>query len=436
MNTQRKNLEWVLRLMARAVLGKYRPDIVGVTGSVGKSSTKDAIAIVLSSAFSVRKSEGNYNNELGVPLTILGVESGGRSISKWVVVLFKWLWLMVFPAKYPEVLVLEMGVDRPGDMSYLLEFIPLRVGVMTRIASSHIEFFGSLANITKEKGKLIASVQDDGFAVVNADDERAIKMLEKTKAKAIRFGFGKNADVRAEHIVLYQDGRHIEGTSFKMSYDGKTIPVRLPKIIAKHHLSAALAAAAVGIAFRLNLVQIAAALREFEPLPGRLRLLPGKNGTTIVDDTYNASPESVGAALEVLGGLSAQRKVAILGDMLELGEKSDEWHGELTQLLIDAGVTLFIGIGKHMRVPADRLLASGWSPDNVVWFPDPESAAEVALRYVQTGDLILLKGSRGMRLEKITERLLADRDLAREVLCCQTREWRSRPFSVPAEWKS
>jgi len=203
----------MLRFMARKVLQKYEPLIVGITGSVGKSSTKEAVALVLAVAYTVRKADGNYNNEIGIPLTVIGAQSGGSSFFRWSSVFFRWLFVMIFPVRYPEVLVLEMGIDRPGDMDFLLEFIPVRIGIVTQISSSHIEFFGTLGNIAKEKGKLISALPEDGIAILNADDKRTEKMREKTKAKVLTYGFEEGADVHADNFVFHREA--------KRNFDGK-----------------------------------------------------------------------------------------------------------------------------------------------------------------------------------------------------------------------
>jgi UDP-N-acetylmuramoyl-tripeptide--D-alanyl-D-alanine ligase len=274
--------ENALRVMARMLLRKYHPLIVGVTGSVGKSSTKEAVGLVLAQKYFVRTAEGNYNNEIGIPLTILGSKSGGRSLFRWIWIGIRWFGYVLFPFRYPEVLVLEMGVDRPGDMDYLLSIVSVDIGVLTQISESHIEYFGSLQNIAKEKGKLITSLPVSGFAILNADDVRVSRFQEKTKAKVLTFGFGEGADIRADHIVVEPEARLAKGLSFKMDYHGKSLPVRLPKVIAKHQVSAALAAAAVGIALRVNPVQIVDALVAFGPLPGRMRLVPGTKGSILL----------------------------------------------------------------------------------------------------------------------------------------------------------
>jgi UDP-N-acetylmuramoyl-tripeptide--D-alanyl-D-alanine ligase len=226
----------------------------------------------------------------------------------------------------------------------------------------------------------------------------------------------------------------VEGFTFKLNYDGKTIPVRLPKIVAAHHIGAALAAAAVGVALKMNLVEIASALEEFEPLPGRLRLLPGRNGIILLDDTYNASPASMQAAFGVVKELVAPRKIVIAGDMLELGADTREEHRALAPSVIASGAHIAVTVGAHMRSLHEALLAAGFSRKQALWAPDPTVAITLVTDIVRPEDLILIKGSRSMRMEKITEALLADPSEARALLCCQSPEWRERPFMPPAEW--
>lgn len=431
---KRKILESILRFMTRAVLKKYHPLIVGITGSVGKSSTKEAVALVLSQAYSVRKAEGNYNNEIGIPLTIIGASSGGASFMRWMGVFFKWLWVLIWPVRYPDILVLEMGIDRPGDMERLMSFVPVRIGVVTQISSSHMEFFGSIGSIAKEKGKLVALLPENGFAILNADDKHVLKMQEKTDAKIITYGFGADSQMRADNLLFHRDAKRVEGFSFKLNYDGKTIPVRLPKIVAAHHIGSALAAAAVGVALKMNLVEIASALEAFEPLPGRLRLLPGRNGIILLDDTYNASPASMQAALSVVKELMAPRKMVILGDMLELGADTVEEHKALAESIIASGAHIAVTVGKHMRSLHEALLSAGFSRKQAFWLPDPMAATRIVMDIIRPEDLILIKGSRSMRMEKITEALLVHPNEAEAFLCCQSPEWRKQPFVPPTEW--
>ncbi|MBP6929363.1 MAG: UDP-N-acetylmuramoyl-tripeptide--D-alanyl-D-alanine ligase [Candidatus Moranbacteria bacterium] len=431
---KRKILEKILCALARPVLRKYRPLVVGITGSVGKSSAKEAVALALSAGYTVRKAEGNYNNEIGIPLTIIGAKSGGRSLFRWVGVFFKWLFLMIFPTRYPQVLVLEMGIDRPGDMGFLLQFVSVNIGIVTQVSSSHLAYFGTLSNIAREKGKLIASLPSDGYAILNADDKRTLKMRDRTKAKVLTYGFDEGADVRADNFLLHREAKRAEGFSLKVNFDGTTVPLRLPKIVAKHHIPAALAAVSVAMALKMNLVDVVTALEAFEPLPGRLRLLPGRDNTFLLDDTYNASPESTRAALEVMGGLMAPRKIVVLGDMLELGPEAVKEHVGLAMAIRDSGAHIVVTVGKHMRALHERLLEEGFSRKQVLWMPDPLSAVEPLLNIIRSDDLILIKGSRGLRMEKITEQLLVDPRTAGSFLCCQSDDWRRKKFTSPAEW--
>ncbi|MEI9966851.1 MAG: UDP-N-acetylmuramoyl-tripeptide--D-alanyl-D-alanine ligase [Candidatus Moraniibacteriota bacterium] len=286
--SRQRLLQAWLRILARLLLAKYHPVVIGVTGSVGKSSTKEAIALALSDQVRVRKSEGNYNNEIGIPLTILGTKSAGRSIWGWIRVSFRFLTTyLAGRSRYPEVLVLELGIDAPGDMDYLVSFLPIQVGVVTHISESHVEHFGSLAAIAKEKGKLIESLPPSGTAILSADDARVSEMQSRTQARVITYGFGEQADVRGDHLAFHPERNG--GYTLKISYQGKSLPLRLPHIIARHHIPAVLAALAVAVSLKVNLVEVANTLAAFRPLPGRLNLLSGKYGTQLLDDTYNAS---------------------------------------------------------------------------------------------------------------------------------------------------
>lgn len=425
--------ERLLGFMARMVLRKHRPLIVGVTGSVGKSSAKEAAALVLSDFGSVRKSEGNYNNEIGLPLTVLGVGTAGSAFGRMLSAMVRFPFLMIWPSSYPETLVLEMGVDRPGDMNALLDILTVKIGVVTRVGESHVEYFGSVANIAKEKGRLISSLPADGFAILNADDGRVLGMAKKTKAVVMSYGFDAGATVRADNILSQRTENGI-GSSFKLNYAGKSIPVRLPGVVARHHISDALAGAAVGIAAGMNLVDIAKRLEGFAPLPGRLRFLVGRNGSGLLDDTYNASPASVSAALETLREIPAHRKVVVFGDMLELGAISEEEHRKLADGILSAQVGMAVLVGKRMRSLGDELRSRGMDRGNVLNFPDPDSAAMTIRDLVRGGDLVLVKGSQGLRMEKISEALLGQPADAASVLCRQSASWRSKPFVPPAEW--
>jgi len=189
-----------LRIMAVLVLKKYNPKVIGITGSVGKTSAKEAVFTVLAGKFRVRKNEKNYNNEIGVPLTIIGAESGMQSTKKWLKVFWKWFLLMIFPMEYPEILILEMGADRPGDMDYLTNFVRSKVGVLTEIASSHIEFFKTLEGIAKEKSTLLKKLDEKSLAIINIDNPHIAKLEKQIKSRITTFGFSDEAKMKATDV--------------------------------------------------------------------------------------------------------------------------------------------------------------------------------------------------------------------------------------------
>lgn len=424
-------LETALRYMALAVLRWKKPIVVGITGSVGKSSAKEAVATVLRSRFRIRASVGNMNNEIGIPLTIIGSGPCGRSLGKWLLVPVYFLRaLLASRSKYPEVLVLELGIDRIGDMEYLLGFLKPDIGILTSIATSHLEFFKTISTVAREKGKLVQAIPRTGCSVLNADDDRVLKFREKTKSKVFTYGFSEKAEIRATNISFFRDASGVPvGTSFKLEYEGKIIPVRLTNVIAEHHISAALAAAAVGIFLRISVLDVATALGEFRSLPGRMRLLEGIRHSLVIDDTYNASPKSLKAALNTLRNIGDARKFVALGDMLELGTESDSSHAAVAEWVLDGGIDEAFFVGKRMEKTAEILENRGFSHGRIHVFSTPEQLGESLANSLCGGDVVLVKGSQGMRLEKAVEMALEDPSRSRGLLCRQSDEWRATPFS-------
>jgi UDP-N-acetylmuramyl pentapeptide synthase len=421
-------LQILLRWMAQSVLAKYRPMIVGVTGSVGKSSTKEAIALLLKGSFAVRSNEENYNNEIGIPLTIIGVKSGKSSMIGWIKVGIKWLWVMVSPARYPEVLVLELGIDRPKDMKYLMSFLPVSIGVMTNVSSSHLEFFKTVGHIAKEKGVLLQSLPAEGTAIVCADDALAMKASRKTKARVISYGISQEARVRAENITIESHDAEHRGCYFKVKIDGKTLPVHIPKVVAEHHILAVLAGFSVGIALKIPLLDLVVRAQSFQSLPGRMRLIEGYKHSFLLDDTYNASPASLRAALATLKQFNTSVKRVVLGDMLELGSESETAHTEVAEWIIDAGVSEVTLVGSRMLLASKALYKKGFDTKHCQWFENPLAAMDIVREMIRAGEVILVKGSQGMRMEKVTEVLLAHPEEASLLLCRQSSDWKRKPW--------
>ena len=427
-------LEKILKYFAMTALRKFKPRIVGVTGSVGKTSTKEAIFAVLSSKFRIRKNEKNYNNEIGLPLTILGVESGGGDLWKWAMVFLRAVGVVFFSRreKYPEILVLEMGADRPGDIKYLVDLLRPDVGVVTTVGISHLEFFRDVKNIAREKSILVRTLKKEGLAVLNWDDDEARKMAEGLKAKKTSYGFSEGSDVRASDIFFgYEkiqdlrgaDTTKIKGVSFKLSYEGTTLPVRLMRSAGRPQIYAALAAAAVGIHFDMNLLDIADALKNFQSPAGRLNLIDGIKNSVIIEDSYNSAPQSALVALEVLEKIDARRKIAALGDMLELGEAAEEGHREVGRKVAETADILF-AVGDKAKFIADEAEKAGLDKDKIFCYNDSLEAKIPIQNLLQEGDVILIKGSQGARMERISEEIMRFPDQAEKLLPRQTEEWK------------
>lgn len=415
--------------MAFLILKKYNPKIVSITGSVGKTSTKEAVFSVLMSRFRVQRSEKNYNNEIGLPLTIIGAESGENSILGWLKVFLKWLVVMIFPVEYPEILILEMGADRPGDIAYLTGLVNSNVGIVTDVSFSHIEFFENLERVAKEKMSLVQSLDDKALAIINTDNPYIDKLKDQAKCRVVSFGFSDSAEMRATDIFFnYSEGREIKGLSFKLNYRGTTLPVRLNNILAKHQIYPALVAVAVGFEFGINLVESTAPLVNFSAPCSRLNMIQGIKNTIIIDDTYNASPTSVGAALEVLGEIKYSRKIAVLGDMLELGRETERSHKGIGRKFLEIKGDIFFAIGPRMKFAVSELEQNGFQKENIFSFDNPMDAGKKLQEIMKEGDLILVKGSQGTRMEKVVEEIMAEPQKAGELLCRQSQEWKAKPF--------
>jgi UDP-N-acetylmuramoyl-tripeptide--D-alanyl-D-alanine ligase len=423
----KKLLQLKLKWLAKMILARYKPEIIGVTGSAGKTSATEAIFAVLSSRMRVRHNEKNYNNEIGVPLTIIGKRSPGKNPIGWLAILLYGLKLILIKdKKYPEVLILEMAVDRPGDMTYLNSIAKCRIGVVTLIGPMHLEYFGSIENIIKEKGALITNLTAGGWAILNHDDEEARSMKSLSKVKVLTYGFDEKADLKALNPAFtFEEGpgsAKLAGMSFKLSYDGSSVPVRVPRMIGYQAIYAALAGAAVGLIHGMNQVEIAFALQSLKSPKGRMNLINGIKNTSIIDDTYNASPKPTIAALDVLGKIplaNGARRFAVLGDMLELGSYTEQGHCEVGQAAVKNGIDILITVGERSLGIAECAKKNGMAPENVFNFGNADAARLFVQERIKQGDLILVKGSQGMRMEKIVKEIMAEPLRAAELLVRQ-----------------
>lgn len=395
----------LLKALSLSVLWRQKPFVIGITGSVGKTTAKDMIAHILQRHENVWVTQKNYNNEIGVPLTVLCVERSINSINGVIHICIKWLWAMC-TKKYPKVLIVEMGVDRPGDMDYLLSIVKPDIAVLTAVSHAHSEFFTSVEDIAQEKQKIVTKMKVTGKAIVNADDKHVISVAKKTHAKIITYGTSDLAHYSASDIEVCFGKHNVTGLSFKLNYKGKVVPVRLKNVIARHMIYAALSALAVADILHINVVEAARDITDFVASPGRMRLLPGKDDTLIIDDTYNASPKAMNAAIATLHAAPAYRKIAVLGDMRELGSVSQKAHENVAEKILKGHIDAVFLVGQQMKYAYKKLYEH---KKNIYHFDTSEDVVDAVAAFIEQGDLVLVKGSRGIHMEYIVRKIAQDR---------------------------
>ncbi|MEK7606703.1 MAG: Mur ligase family protein [Patescibacteria group bacterium] len=416
-----------LQFLARLILKKYQPRIIAITGSVGKTSVKDAIFAVVSKQISAWRSPANYNNELGVPLAIIGARSGGRSVFAWLGVFLRALRIIFFPFSYPKILVLEMGADHPGDIQKLALLAVPEMSVVTAVSSAHTEFFGDIKRVAEEKGRIIDALPRIGVAILNRDDDLAYAMAARSKGRVVTYGFRDGSDVQAREMKMRSGGPYsLGGVSFTLRHQGNSLTVFLPGVAGRQHVFAALAAAAAGFSFGMTLAAVVEGLGAYTPPAGRMRLLPGIKNTILIDDTYNASPRAALEALLALKSLAdargGARRIAVLGDMLELGGETENAHREVGARAAESA-DMLIGVGEASRFLCEEAQKCGMSKSTVAHFHTAAEAGHWLQDEVRSGDVVLVKGSQGVRMERIVKEVMGEPLRAKELLVRQSDEW-------------
>ncbi len=352
--------------------------VVGITGSVGKSTTKELVAQVLSRRYRTLKNLGNLNNEIGLPLTVLRLTEGYQRA------------------------VLEMGFYVPGEIALLCDIALPQVGVVTNVGTVHAERAGSQETIARGKAELVEALPPapEGVAVLNYDDPWVRWMAERTRARVFFYGLSPKADLWADQI----EGLGLEGIAFRLHYQGETVAVKAP-LLGRHSVHTALRAAAVGLVEGLSWQEIVEGLRMGHT---QLRLVAVRafNGALLLDDTYNASPQSTLAALNLLADLPG-RRVAVLGDMLELGPYEREGHEKVGVRAAEVAEVL-VTVGPRAKMIAEAALRAGMPAERVWVTEDVDQALEALRALLQPEDVVLVKASRGMRLDRIVAALEAE----------------------------
>ncbi|NLL19043.1 MAG: UDP-N-acetylmuramoyl-tripeptide--D-alanyl-D-alanine ligase [Clostridia bacterium] len=365
-----------LQQLATAMRLKAGIPVVAVTGSNGKTTTKDLIAAVLGSQYSTLKTEGNFNNELGLPLTLLSLKESHR------------------------IAVLEMGMRGLGQIRELCRIARPDYGVITNIGTAHYELLGSQENIAKAKGELPHSLPDKGTAILNRDDPWCFRLGVELKQKRpdlsiIYYGFHQSAWVRAtglEHLNT--------GVGFQVVWEGKSYQAYLP-LPGAHNVQNALAAIAVGLINDISLKTCIDGLARVVVSEKRLAQVAGMNGSTIIDDTYNANPGSVVASLEVLASAAGKRKIAVLGTQRELGALAEKGHRNVGAKVADLEIDLLLTVGVEAQWMADEALRQGMEAKQVYSLNNNQEAIQMLQQLLRPGDVVLVKGSRALAMEEI-----------------------------------
>ena len=364
-----------LQAIARHWRRKLDIRVIGITGSVGKSSTKELVAEVLSQKYCTHKNPGNYNNEIGLPLTLLSTGLGHQR------------------------LITEMGFYYPGEITFLCDIALPSVGIITNVGTVHAERAGSQEKIALGKSELAQAlpIKPDGIAILNSDDPLVREMADKTKASVFFYGLTPQADLWASDI----EGKGLRGIAFSLNYGKKKMHMQVP-LLGRHSVQTVLCAAAAGLAEGLDWEEIADSLKQGH-VQLRLFAVRTKSGALILDDTYNATPESTIAALDLLHELDGQ-KIAVLGDMLELGQYELQGHQQVGEHAAHI-VNHLIAVGSRGKTIAETARAHGLAPTAITWVENATDVTELLRYNLKQGDVVLIKGSHGLRMDRISAAL-------------------------------
>ncbi len=362
--------------LARWYRNKFETDFVAVTGSTGKTTTKNIIASVLGKKYSVLKTPGNYNNEIGLPFTIMELnESYGVAVT-------------------------EMGMSSFGEIRNLMTIVRPRISVVTNIGMSHIEMLGSREGILRAKMEIFEGMASNPAAVINADDPLLLEASKELSIPVVYYGTGSGHYI-ARNISVRGD----KGVSYTLIAQGSQYEVELP-LPGRHNVYNSLAAIAVGRLFDIGFEEIIQALKELEGEKMRLDIITTNAGVKIINDAYNASPDSMKSALEVLSHIPGGRKIAVLSDMLEMGMFAEEGHRIVGQYAAQVKPDILVTVGQDSRFIALEARKRGMEKHSVYYFQAKQDAAELLDRIIKKDDVILLKGSRGMKMEELVNRIL------------------------------
>jgi len=417
----------ILTAEAAFLLRRKKPTIIAITGSVGKTSTKDAIYAAIKGNVRARKSQKSFNSDIGVPLTVLALPNGWSNPLLWLKNIIDGGLTALFVRDYPDVLVLETGIDQPGDMDKLTKWMSPDIVVLTRLPDVpvHVEAFSSPEAVVEEKMKLVTALKPDGKLIFNNDDTIIQAQLPDVRQEKSSFSRYLPGDFQSSgDKTVYADDIPV-GVEFTLTHLGEKHKVKLMHTVGTQHMYSVCAAIAVAVELDVPVADAIAGVQKLETPNGRMRLVPGIKSTLLIDDTYNSSPIAAESALQALNEIKyTKRKIVVMGDMLELGKYSAEQHKALGKKVADSAHVLFT-VGVRARGIAEGALASGMKEQNIFQYDEVTRAGQELQAYMQSGDVILIKASQGIRAERIVEEVMQFPEQASTTLVRQDTGWKS-----------
>jgi UDP-N-acetylmuramoyl-tripeptide--D-alanyl-D-alanine ligase len=370
-----------LQGLARAIRRESGAKVVAITGSAGKTTTKEVTSELLSTRYRVIRNRGNFNNHIGLPLSLIDLR------------------------QRPEIAVVELGMNHAGEISTLVRIAEPEVRVWTNVGEAHLGFFASMDAIADAKAEILEDAARSHLLVANADDPRIAARMRAFAGRVTTFGIEQDADVRATSVV----DRGIEGTSARVATRRGAVDLTTP-LVGRGNLANVLAATAVALEFDVPLADVAQRAAALRPASHRGEVVRLARGVTVIDDSYNANPTATRRAIDVLAGSPAPRHIAVIGEMLELGERAEQLHADVGRAAATAGLdALFAVGGAPARALAEAAVTAGMPADAVRHFATSDDAAEAVTALLRDGDLVLVKGSRGIRTDRVVERLKSAR---------------------------
>ncbi len=418
----------ILTFEAKLLLRRHHPIIIAITGSVGKTSTKDALYSILKKYHTTRKSEKSFNSEIGVPLTVLGLPNAWNNPFLWLKNIIDGLMIALLSRDYPSHLIIEAGIDRPGDMTRLTSWLKPNIVVLTRLPDVpvHVEYFSTPEAVVEEKLKLVDALDPNGVVVYNHDDEIIQSKLDTFRQKTIGFSRYMASHFTASKDEIFYHDDIPAGISFLIDNLGEKQEVRVSGVIGSQHVYTYTGAIATAVQCGITVEQGIEALSVHESPPGRMRIIRGIKGAVIIDDSYNSSPAAAEQALIAVKEIRhAKRKIVVLGDMLELGQFSAREHERIGELVPQCADILFT-LGVRARAIAETALSYGMDDSTVLQYDDVNRAGRELQNYLRPGDVVLIKASQSIRAEKIVEEVMQEPELASNLLVRQDVAWQNR----------